>query len=82
MFQLFSHQCKCRCLSSFSAQNIYQVFLRTYSKSAQWKPAKHEKTSRGENNTLGSKKRPSVVLKLVAAPKSLDSSRHNIFVSV
>ena len=68
-------------------KRVYQVSLRMHNKSAQRKPAKHEKTSRGKNSKRGStivsktynleaKKRHSGVRQRVTAPQSYYSSRH------
>ena len=72
---------------SVLSRRVYPVSLRMHSKSAQRKPAKHKKTSRGkvskrslvalcEENNLEAKKRHSGVLKKLAINESHYSSRH------
>ena len=52
VFQSFSHKCKSLFLQS--PKIVYPVPLRMHNKSAQRKPAKHKKTSRGKISKRGS----------------------------
>ena len=40
--------------ASVLSKRVYLIFLRVHNKSAQRKPAKHTKTSRGQNSKRGS----------------------------